>query len=149
MGSEGDAMKKILAGFAAGLLFGIGLTIAQMTNPAKVLAFLDPFGTWDPSLALVMAGAVAVTFVGFRRLRARAAPVCDAAMQWPTATAIDAKLIGGAALFGLGWGLVGLCPGPAIASLGIAPQRTILFVAGMLIGMSLVRWFVERRPALA
>ena len=142
-------MKKILAGFAAGLVFGIGLTIAQMTNPAKVLAFLDLFGAWDPSLALVMGGAVVVTFVGFRLLRTRTAPVCDTAMQWPTATAIDARLLGGAALFGLGWGLVGLCPGPAITSLGIAPQRTILFVAWMVIGMSLVRWFIERRPVTA
>jgi uncharacterized membrane protein YedE/YeeE len=142
-------MKKILAGFAAGLVFGIGLTIAQMTNPAKVLAFLDLSGGWDPSLAFVMGGAVAVTFLGFRLLRARTAPVCDTAMQWPTATAIDARLLGGAALFGLGWGLVGLCPGPAIASLGIAPERTILFVAWMVIGMSLVRWFVERKPEAA
>jgi uncharacterized protein len=142
-------MKKILAGFAAGLVFGIGLTIAQMTNPAKVLAFLDLFGDWDPSLAFVMAGAVAVTFAGFRLLRARTAPACGTAMQWPTAAAIDARLIGGAALFGLGWGFVGLCPGPAIASLGIAPQRTILFVGSMVIGMSLVRWLVERRPVTA
>ena len=142
-------MKKILAGFAAGLVFGIGLTIAQMTNPAKVLAFLDLFGDWDPSLAFVMGGAVVVTFAGFRLLRARTAPVCDSAMQWPTATAIDARLLGGAALFGLGWGLVGLCPGPAIASLGIAPERTILFVAWMVIGMSLVRWFIERKPEAA
>jgi uncharacterized membrane protein YedE/YeeE len=142
-------MKKILAGFAAGLVFGIGLTIAQMTNPAKVLAFLDLSGGWDPSLAFVMGGAVAVTFLGFRLLRARTAPVCDTAMQWPTATAIDARLLGGAALFGLGWGLVGLCPGPAIASLGIAPERTILFVAWTVIGMSLVRWFVERKPEAA
>ena len=142
-------MKKILAGFAAGLVFGVGLTIAQMTNPAKVLAFLDLFGDWDPSLALVMGGAVVVTFLGFRLLRARTAPVCDIAMQWPTAAVIDVRLLGGAALFGLGWGLVGLCPGPAIASLGIAPQRTILFVAAMLAGMSLVRWFVERKPVTA
>ena len=142
-------MKKILAGFAAGLVFGIGLTIAQMTNPTKVLAFLDLFGAWDPSLALVMGGAVVVTFVGFRLLRAQATPVCDATMRWPTATAIDTRLIGGAALFGLGWGLVGLCPGPAIASLGIAPQRTMLFVAAMLIGMGLARWFVERRAEAA
>ena len=142
-------MKKIFAGFAAGLVFGIGLTIAQMTNPAKVLAFLDLFGGWDPSLAFVMGGAVVVTFFGFRLLRARTAPVCDTAMRWPTSTAIDARLLGGAALFGLGWGLVGLCPGPAIASLGIAPERTILFVAWLVIGMSLVRWFIERKPEAA
>jgi uncharacterized membrane protein YedE/YeeE len=142
-------MKKILAGFAAGLLFGIGLTVAQMTNPAKVLAFLDLFGAWDPSLAFVMGGAVVVTFLGFRLLRARAAPVCDGAMQWPTATGIDGRLLGGAALFGLGWGLVGLCPGPAIASLGIAPQATVLFVLAMLAGMALVRRFGERRTEAA
>ena len=138
-------MKKLLAGFAAGLVFGIGLTLAQMTNPAKVLAFLDLFGAWDPSLALVMGGAVVVTFCGFRLLRARTAPICDTAMHWPSATAIDARLIGGAALFGLGWGLVGLCPGPAIASLGIAPQRSGLFVVAMLIGMALARWLGKRR----
>ena len=138
-------MKKILASFASGLLFGIGLTLAQMTNPAKVLAFLDLFGAWDPSLALVMAGAVLVTFCGFRLLRGYATPLCDTAMRWPSVTAIDARLIGGAALFGLGWGLVGLCPGPAIASLGIAPQRTGLFVVAMLIGMGFARWLGEHQ----
>jgi uncharacterized membrane protein YedE/YeeE len=142
-------MKKFLAGFAAGFIFGIGLTVAQMTNPAKVLAFLDLFGAWDPSLALVMGGAVMVTFCGFRLLRARTAPIYDTAMRWPSLTVIDARLIGGAALFGLGWGLIGLCPGPAIASLGIAPQRTALFVLGMLAGMSLTRWLRQRRAEAA
>ncbi|HXV24873.1 MAG TPA: DUF6691 family protein [Alphaproteobacteria bacterium] len=143
-------MNRILAAFVAGLVFGVGLTVAQMTNPAKVLAFLDLFGNWDPSLAFVMGGAVAVTFVGYRSLRGRHAPVCDMSMRWPTTTAIDGRLVGGAALFGLGWGLVGLCPGPAVASLGIAPQRTILFVIAMLVGMALARWFGERRsPAAA
>ena len=142
-------MKRILGGLGSGLVFGVGLTIAQMTNPAKVLAFLDLFGNWDPSLALVMAGAVMVTFVGFRLLRARTVPACDTAMRWPTATAIDARLIGGAALFGIGWGLVGLCPGPAIASLAIAPQRTVLFVIAMLVGMALARWFGQRRKEAA
>lgn len=140
-------MTRILAALLAGLLFGIGLTVAQMTNPAKVLAFLDLFGAWDPSLAVVMAGAVAATFAGYRALRGRAAPLCDTALRWPTATAVDARLIAGAVLFGIGWGLVGLCPGPTIASLAIAPQRTLPFVLAMLIGMGLARWLDERRAA--
>ena len=142
-------MKQIVSAFVLGLAFGAGLVISGMSNPAKVFGFLDIAGEWDPSLAFVMGGAVVLTFAGFRLLRTRTAPVCDTAMQWPTAAAIDARLLGGAALFGLGWGLVGLCPGPAIASLGIAPQRTALFVLAMVIGMGLARWFGERRAEAA
>ena len=137
-------MGRILAAFVTGLAFGIGLTIGQMTNPAKVLGFLDLAGAWDPSLAFVMLGAVLVSFLGFRWLRRRVRPLLGGSFQWPTATVIDRPLLSGAALFGLGWGLVGLCPGPAIATLGIQPLRTASFALAMLLGMALFRWFGER-----
>ncbi|HPG89922.1 MAG TPA: YeeE/YedE family protein [Hyphomicrobium sp.] len=121
--------------FAAGVVFGVGLIIAGMINPAKVLNFLDIAGLWDPSLAFVMAGAIAVTAIGYRIGRTRARPLFDETFRWPTATAIDWRLIAGAAIFGVGWGLVGLCPGPAIASLILAAPATLVFVPAMLIGI--------------
>ena len=114
---------------AAGTLFGSGLATAQMTNPAKVLAFLDVAGSWDASLALVMGAALAVTTLGTRLARGAVG----------VRTGIDAKLIGGAALFGLGWGLVGLCPGPALAALATGSGRVLLFVVSMVAGMGLYR----------
>src|SRR5215468_1667418 len=140
-------MGRTFAAFVSGLIFGIGLTIGQLTNPAKVKNFLDLAGAWDPSLAFVMLAAVAVTFVGFRLLRRRLQPLFGGTFRWPTATAVDRSLVGGAALFGVGWGLVGLCPGPALATLGIQPLRTGAFAAAMVIGMALFRWFRERQRA--
>lgn len=127
-----------LASLACGFIFGLGLVISQMVSPSKVLAFLDffgiPNGTWDPSLAIVMAAGLAVAGIGYAWLRPRQ-PMFEAQSRWPTATAIDRPLLTGAALFGIGWGLVGLCPGPAIADLATASPGVILFVVAMAIGM--------------
>ena len=122
--------------FLVGLLFGLGLCLSGMVNPVKVLGFLDLAGAWDPSLAFVMAGAIAVALPAFRLARARATPASDP-LDLPGATAIDARLVGGSLLFGVGWGLVGLCPGPAIADLGFLDGRAALFVAAMAAGMAI------------
>lgn len=129
-------MPPILVSLAAGLVFGLGLTVSQMINPAKVLGFLDLFGDWDPSLAFVMAGAIPVTAVGYWLQRRSTAPLFAKSYAMPSQSAIDGRLIGGAILFGVGWGLVGYCPGPALASLGVGPWGTALFVASMLVGMA-------------
>ena len=128
-----------LAALAAGLLFGLGLAISQMANPAKVLAFLDLAGRWDPSLALVMAGALAVTIPGYRLVLRRPKPVLAAHFGLPTAKSIDGRLIAGAAIFGAGWGLVGFCPGPAIASLAWTVGDNLWFIAAMAAGMLITR----------
>ena len=128
-------MPQLLAAFGCGLLFGAGLLISGMTQPDKVLGFLDIFGAWDATLAFVMAGAVIVTSIGFALVRRRGAPVLAAKLQWPTRDDIDAPLIAGAALFGIGWGLVGLCPGPAIVNLASLSLPVIVFVVAMAVGM--------------
>lgn len=128
-----------LAGLLAGILFGLGLALSGMLDPVRVLGFLDIAGAWDPSLAFVLGGAVAVSTVGWRWARRRAHPALAAQFDIPTATRIDARLLLGAALFGVGWGLVGLCPGPAIAGLVLGHPQTLLFAAAMLTGMALYR----------
>ena len=110
-------MKKNIAALIAGLLFGLGLAISQMTNPAKVLNFLDITGTWDPTLAFVMGGAVLVTLISFRFILKQDRPLFEGQFHLPTRSDIDGRLLGGAALFGIGWGLAGYCPGPGIAAL--------------------------------
>ena len=127
-------MPLLLASFGCGLLFGAGLLISGMTQPEKVLGFLDIFGAWDPTLAFVMAGALAVTSVGFALARRRA-PVLATQNLWPTRSDIDAPLVGGAVLFGIGWGLVGLCPGPALVNLAGLSLPVIVFVVAMAVGM--------------
>ena len=128
-----------LVSFLAGLVFAIGLGVGGMTQPAKVLAFLDVTGRWDPSLALVMAGAIAVYApVSYWALR-RPAPLFASRFQVPTRRDLDASLIGGAVLFGLGWGLAGYCPGPALVSLAAGASGVVLFVAALLAGMGLER----------
>ena len=134
----------VLSSLLAGLLFGLGLVVSGMADPAKVLNFLDVAGTFDPSLAFVMAGAVAVTFAGYRLALRREKPVFDSTFHLPAATRIDARLLGGAALFGLGWGLAGFCPGPALTSLTLAAPGTLVFVPAMLAGMALARLAAER-----
>ncbi len=121
--------------FLSGVLFGLGLAISQMTNPAKVLAFLDILGDWDPSLAFVMAGAVGVAAIGFAQAKKRATPVLEDEFKIPKRRDLDMPLVLGAALFGAGWGLVGLCPGPAIAGLVAGQTETVIFVGAMLAGM--------------
>ena len=139
-----DSPRAIAASFGCGALFGLGLALSGMTDPAVVLGFLDIAGRWNPALAFVMAGALAVAAIGFRLAGARAAPLLAPSFRAPSASAIDARLVAGAALFGLGWGLAGYCPGPAIASLVAAAPGTIVFVAAMLAGMAATRvWLVR------
>ena len=132
-------MPQVFAALLAGILFGIGLTVSQMINPEKVLSFLDFFGDWDPSLALVMVGAVGVSAVVFRLALKQPCPVLASAFQVPTRSDVDSRLIAGGVIFGLGWGLVGWCPGPAIASLALAQVESFIFVAAMIAGMLLYR----------
>lgn len=128
-------MARILAGLVAGLLFGIGLAISGMINPAKVLNFLDVFGHWDASLAFVMLGAVVTAGIGYRLVFRRQRPVFEARFMVPTRQDVDARLLAGSALFGVGWGLGGYCPGPAISGLAFGAIETIVFVAAMAAGM--------------
>jgi uncharacterized membrane protein YedE/YeeE len=122
--------------FAVGLLFGLGLIVSRMADPAKVLGFLDLAGPWDPSLALVMVGAIAIGSVGFFAARRRTKSLLGLPMQIPAARAIDRKLVVGALLFGIGWGLAGFCPGPALVALGAGYDKALVFVASMLVGMA-------------
>jgi uncharacterized membrane protein YedE/YeeE len=118
-----------------GAVFGAGLMISGMSNPANVLNFLDLAGTWDARLAFVMAGAVMVTAVGFPFLMRRVRPLLADKFNWPTASAIDKKLLLGAGLFGVGWGLAGYCPGPAIASIGAGSADMLIFIPALVLGM--------------
>src|SRR5690606_36682511 len=121
-------------GLGAGLLFGVGLAISGMTQPSKVVGFLDVTGNWDPSLAFVMLGAVLVYFVSSRLVARRESPIFGEGFHLPTRRDLDPKLIAGAALFGIGWGLGGYCPGPGITSLGAGLLTPVLFVAAMAAG---------------
>lgn len=129
-------MLRSATALVSGMLFGLGLVISGMINPAKVLGFLDIAGDWDPSLALVMLGALLIAAPGYWFARCLSKPLCGASFAPPTKTTIDQDLIKGALLFGIGWGLVGYCPGPALASLGFGNGGTALFVAAMLFGMA-------------
>lgn len=136
-------MNSALAAFVAGLIFAIGLALSGMTQPGKVTAFLDLFGNWDPSLAFVMMGAIGVYSFLYRLIRHRAAPLYAPAFSVPTRSDLDTRLIGGAALFGIGWGLSGFCPGPAVTSLASGQWSVIVFVAAMVAGMALYQ-FVDK-----
>lgn len=127
---------RILVNFIAGLVFGVGLVLSGMADPAKVLNFLDVAGAWDPSLAFVMAAAIAVTATGYHLVFRRAKPLLEQNFDLPTKSKIDGQLVIGAAIFGLGWGLVGFCPGPAITSLGLGAKGTLVFVPMMLLGVA-------------
>lgn len=139
---------NILGAFFAGLIFGLGLVVAGMANPHKVLAFLDLAGDWDPSLALVMIGAIAVGVVTFALARRRTTSLSGAPVQLPTARQIDLRLIGGSALFGIGWGLAGICPGPALVLIGAGAAKGWIFLASMLGGMLLFLWLERPTPVL-
>ena len=135
--------------FAAGLLFGIGLIVSGMANPAKVLGFLDLFGRWDPSLGLVMGGAVAVASTAFFLARRRTVSLLGAAMKLPTARHIDRRLMLGSLLFGVGWGIAGFCPGPALVALGMGEGKAVVFVLAMLAGMGLFELFELQKHSSA
>ena len=143
---------SILAQFAIGLVFGLGLVVAGMANPAKVLNFLDigaiATGGWDASLAFVMAGAIAVAFAGYRLVLRLRQPVFGKAFHLPTTTTIDAHIVVGPAIFGVGWGLAGFCPGPAFTAIATGGPPAWLFVAAMMTGMGAARWLAGR-PAAA
>ena len=141
-------MQHRIAEFFVGLLFGLGLIVAGMTDPAKVLGFLDLAGMWDPSLVFVMGGGILVGLGAFAMAKKRTTNFLGGAMLLPTSTDIDKRLIGGGLLFGAGWGLAGFCPGPAIVSLGAGQPKAAVFVAAMLAGMAVFE-IVERRTSAA
>lgn len=126
--------------FLSGLIFGLGLILSGMANPAKVQNFLDITGNWDPSLAFVMIGAIAVGLIGFTRAKKRKKSLLDKPVQLPTTTRIDKQLVIGSSLFGIGWGLAGICPGPALVTLSAGVAPALIFVISMLFGMLLYRW---------
>ena len=133
----------ILNAFFAGAVFGLGLAISEMVNPRRVIGFLDVAGRWDPTLAFVMAGALAVSLPGFALALRRPAPLCGHAFHLPTRMKIDRPLLLGAAIFGIGWGISGLCPGPALAALVSGKPESLLFVAAMAAGL----WLAARIPS--
>lgn len=137
-------MKHRISEFLVGLVFGLGLIVSGMTDPGKVLGFLDLTGWWDPSLAFVMGGAIAVGIFGFVAAKKRTTSFLGGAMQLPTSRDIDKRLIVGSLLFGAGWGVAGFCPGPAIVSVGAGEPKAIVFVLAMLVGMWLFE-VAERR----
>jgi uncharacterized membrane protein YedE/YeeE len=140
-------MNKSTVGFLAGLVFGLGLLVAQMTNPAKVIGFLDITGNWDPSLGFVMGGALAVFAVAYWRSRRPAAkPALDTQFYVPEKKTIDRRLVVGSLLFGAGWGLSGFCPGPAVVSAGFGEARVWVFIAAMVAGITLYHATFGRSP---
>jgi uncharacterized membrane protein YedE/YeeE len=141
MSSQNSTQMVTLMALCSGLLFGIGLTVSDMINPARVLGFLDVAGSWDPTLAFVMGGALLITFPAFALVGKLHKPVCADKFQLPANRMIDKPLVVGAVLFGIGWGLVGFCPGPALASLVTLRGDVVLFVASMVAGMGLFQWW--------
>ena len=135
----------IVIALVAGLLFGAGLIVSGMANPAKVLGFLDLFGQWDPSLAFVMAGAIAVGVVAFFVARRHGHSWLGTLIQLPSATGVTMRLVLGSAVFGIGWGLAGFCPGPALVALGAGVPKAAGFVAAMLAGMATFNWLQRKR----
>ena len=145
-------MLRSLSAATIGLVFGTGIVVSGMANPAKVLNFFDLFGTWDPSLLLVMASALTVTFIGYRFVLRRPAPVFDRKFHLPTKRDLDVPLIAGSALFGIGWGIAGFCPGGAIPALGSGEPSPLIFVAAMIGGIFLangIKAAFDRRQVLA
>jgi len=139
----------VLTALLSGLVFGLGLIVSGMANPAKVLGFLDLAGAWDPSLALVMAGAILVGFFAFFVAKNRTRSFIGAEMKLPTASAIDRRLLTGSALFGAGWGVAGFCPGPGLVALGMGEPKALVFVVAMLVGMAIFTWREKQSSALA
>jgi uncharacterized protein len=134
-----------LSALLSGLVFGLGLVVSGMANPAKVLGFLDLAGAWDPSLALVMAGAISVGFFAFFIAKKRTRSFIGAEMKLPTTSAIDTRLMTGSALFGAGWGVAGFCPGPGLVAFGMGEPKAWVFVVAMLMGMAVFTWREKRQ----
>ena len=133
-------MSKLVSAFLIGGVFGLGIAISGMANPAKVFNFFDVAGDWDPSLAFVMGGGLTVAFIGYRLLFAtRQAPLLDTEFALPTKKRVDAELVGGAAIFGIGWGIAGFCPGGAVPALGLGYSETVIFLAAMVAGIVIAR----------
>lgn len=126
---------RLLITFLVGLVFGLGLVVSQMTNPAKILGFLDIGGNWDPSLLVVMGAALVTTTIGYQLVLRRPKPVLDTVFHLPTKTIIDRPLLMGSAIFGFGWGMAGLCPGPGIAAIAVGGITPVIFVVAMVLGM--------------
>ena len=139
---------QIFMALVAGLIFGLGLILSGMTNPAKVIGFLDLAGNWDPSLAFVMAGAIAVSFLPFRLAGKRSIAILGGPIRLPTSTELDRPLVFGSLAFGIGWGLAGYCPGPALTSLLSGGMKPIIFVAAMLAGMAIFE-LLQWRPRVS
>lgn len=137
--------RSLLSSFLAGAVFAVGLIVAGMSNPAKVLAFLDLFGAWDPSLALVMGAAIAVGLIAFRLASRRKTSLLGEPMRLPTRRDIDQRLVLGSLGFGTGWGLAGFCPGPALVALGAGELKAAAFVLSMLVGMAAFELLERRR----
>ena len=135
----------IFTALLAGLVFGLGLIVSGMANPAKVLGFLDLTGAWDPSLALVMAGAIGISFFAFLFAKKRTLSLIGADMKLPAGRTIDRRLIIGSTLFGIGWGVAGFCPGPGLVALGMGEVKALIFVAAMLAGMVVFEFFERSR----
>jgi uncharacterized membrane protein YedE/YeeE len=137
----------VFTSLLAGLVFGLGLIVSGMANPAKILGFLDLSGSWDPSLAFVMAGAIAVGLIAFAMAGKRTVSILGADMKLPTARHIDRRLVGGSLLFGIGWGVAGFCPGPGLVALGMGEAKAAVFVAAMLAGMALFEGLERRKKS--
>lgn len=138
----------VFTALLAGLVFGMGLIVSGMANPAKVLGFLDLAGRWDPSLALVMVGAISVGLIAFTVAARRTRSFLGAELKLPGARHIDRRLIGGGLLFGVGWGVAGFCPGPALVALGVGEAKAVIFVMAMLVGMGIFELLERRKSAL-
>lgn len=139
----------VIVAYIAGLVFGVGIALSGMANPAKVLNFFDVAGTWDPSLIFVMGGALIVTAIGYRVVFGRTRPMLDGRFHLPTAKTLDAKLLGGSALFGVGWGLAGFCPGGALPALGTGVTDVFIFVAAMAAGILITKLRLTARTQQA
>lgn len=139
----------LVTALLAGLVFGLGLIVSGMADPAKVLGFLDLAGAWDPSLAFVMAGAIAVGLVAFAVARRRTRSLLGLELQLPQGRGIDRRLVLGGLVFGIGWGLAGFCPGPALVALGMGQAKAAVFVLAMLAGMGIFEWLERRRAGSA
>lgn len=136
---------RIVIAYLSGLVFGVGIAVSGMINPAKVLNFFDIAGSWDPSLMFVMGGALAVALPGYHFVLRRPAPATDSRFHLPTKTTIDARLLGGSAVFGVGWGIAGFCPGGALPALGTGRMEVFAFVVALLFGMLIARGIEKAR----